>query len=129
MRQWLGELSTGVKAAGGLAVAIAAIVGLVFLFFPDWAPDRRRTRARPSSPSRRSSTPSPTASTSTGSRSRATPRRRRSWHGRERSSGVQLTVKGYKGEELPLRWYVLDQSTRDIVDAQPRNGTLPNRPQ
>ena len=39
MRQWLGELSTGVKAAGGLAVAIAAIVGLVFLFFPDWAPD------------------------------------------------------------------------------------------
>ena len=41
---------------------------------------------------------------------------------------MQLTVKGYKGEELPLRWYVLDQSTGDIVDAQPGR-MLSNRPQ
>jgi len=38
VRKWLSELSTTVKAVGGVAGAIAAVVGLLFLFFPDLRP-------------------------------------------------------------------------------------------
>lgn len=120
VRQWLGELSTGVKAAGGLAVAIAAIVGLVFLFFPDWAPD-----PTPEEGSAEFSEPTLEHPVTYGQyldrveipRDTSTPEELAR---RGALFRVQLAVKGYKDEELPLRWYVLDQSTGDIVDAQPR---------
>ena len=33
-------------------------------------------------------------------------------------AAVQLTIKGYRGKSLPLRWYALDLGTHDIVDEQ-----------
>jgi hypothetical protein len=33
-------------------------------------------------------------------------------------AAVQITIKGYRGERLPLRWYALDLGTHDIVDEQ-----------
>lgn len=38
LRAWLGGASATVKGVGGIAAAIAAVAGLVFLFNPDWRP-------------------------------------------------------------------------------------------
>ena len=35
-------------------------------------------------------------------------------------AAVQVTIKGYRGQRLPVRWYVLDEGTHDIVDEQSR---------
>lgn len=118
VRQWLGELSTGVKAAGGLAVAVAAIAGLVFVFFPDWAPD-----PTPEEGSAEFSEPTLEHPVTYGQyldrveipRDTSTPEELRRPGA---IAGVQLAVKGYKDEGLPLRWYVLDEGTHEIRDQQ-----------
>ena len=118
LREWLGELSTSVKAVGGVAAAIATIVGLVFLFFPDLRP-------------------SPTPDEGSATLSKPTleqPVTYRQYLDRvevpaEGSTeeqlarpgvlaGVMVTIKGYRGQALPLSWYVLDLGTHDIVDRQ-----------
>lgn len=35
-------------------------------------------------------------------------------------TGLQVEIKGYRGESLPLRWFLLDQGTHEIVDQQSR---------
>ncbi len=124
LRTWLGELSTTVKAIGGVAAAIAAIVGLVFLFFPDLRP-------------------APTSDEGSATLSKPTlehPVTYRQYLDRveiphDRSTeaelarpgvlaGVVVTIKGYRNQGLPLRWYVLDVGTHDIVDQQSRKHVL-----
>jgi hypothetical protein len=118
VRTWLSELSTTVKAVGGVAAAIAAIVGLVFLFFPDLRPD-----------------PTPDEGSATLSKPTVEhPVTYRQYLDRveipaEGSTeeqlarpgvlaGVMVTIKGYRDEALPLSWYVLDLGTHDIVARQ-----------
>ena len=120
LRRWLGELSTGVKTAGALAGAVAAILGLVFLFFPDWVPDPtpgegsaafgEPTIEHPVTYGQyldRVEIPRDTSTPAELSRAGAMFR-------------AQLSISGYKDEELPLRWYVLDESTNEIVDQTSR---------
>ena len=44
-------------------------------------------------------------------------------------AAVQLTIKGYRGKSLPLRWYALDLGTHDIVDEQSKRYTVRARPE
>ena len=117
-----GELSTTVKAVGGVAGAIAAIVGLLFLFFPDLRPD-----------------PTPDEGSATFSEAtleqpvtygqyldRVEIPRDTSTEEELRRSGalvnVEVTIKGYRGMALPLRWYLLDGA--EIVEQQSRRHAL-----
>jgi hypothetical protein len=115
LRKWLGELSKGVKTIGGIAGAIAAVLGVVFLLVPSLRPEATppegsATFAKPTIDQpvtfrqylRRIELPE------TGVTAE-----------RLQQAGVladvKVTIKGYRGKELPLRWYVLDLGTRDIV--------------
>jgi hypothetical protein len=118
VREWLGELSTTIKAAGGLAGAIAAIAGLVFLFFPGCRPSLENgegsaTFSKPTLEQpvtygqylQRVEVPAEGTSEEQLARPGVL-------------AGVMVTIKGYKDAALPLRWYVLDLNTHDIVDQQ-----------
>jgi hypothetical protein len=124
LRTWLNELSTTVKAVGGVAAAIATIVGLVFLFFPDLRPD-----PTPDEGSASLSKPSLERPVTFGQyldrvevpREGSTPEQL------ARPgvfAGVMVTIKGYRNQALPLRWYVLDLGTHDIVDQQSKRQSL-----
>lgn len=123
-RQWLAELSATIKGIGALAVAIAAIAALVFLIEPDWRP-------------------SPTPDEGSASFSKPTvelpvtfgqyldrvelPRDANSDEQLRRPGvlvSVEVSIKGYGDQALPLRWYVLDQGTHDIVDQQSKKHAL-----
>jgi hypothetical protein len=122
LRARLGELSTTVKAVGAVAGAIAAIAGLVFVFVPDWRPD-----ATPDEGSATFSEPTLERPVTYGQyldrveipRATSTPAEL------QRPGvlvGVQVTIKGYRGQPLPLRWYLLDGA--EIVDQQSRRQAL-----
>ena len=123
-REWLGELSTTVKAAGGLAGAIAAIAGLVFLFFPGCRPslpqdEGSATFSKPTleQPVTFGQYLERVEVPAEGSTEEQLARR-------GVLAGVMVTIKGYKDEALPLRWYVLDLGTHDIVDQQSKRHLL-----
>ena len=124
VRTWLGELSTTVKAVGGVAVALAAILALVFVIKPDWKP-----------------TPTPDEGSATFSKPTLEqpvsygqyldrveiPRDTSTQEELARPgvlAGVMVTIKGYKDRALPLRWYVLDTGTHEIVDQQSKRYDL-----
>ena len=124
LRTWLGELSTTVKAVGGVAAAIAAIVGLVFLFFPDLRPD-------PTSDEGSATFSKPTLEQPVTFRQYLDrveiPHDRSTEEELARPgvlAGVMVTIKGYRNQALPLRWYVLDLDTHDIVDQQSKKHAL-----
>ena len=118
LRKWLGDLSTGVKTIGGSS-----------------------RRDRRGAGSRVPAAPQPPSAAHPGGRLRdlreADARAARDLRavpapGRAPADGVhrdklrqpgviaavQLTIKGYRGKSLPLRWYALDLGTHDIVDEQ-----------
>ena len=124
LRTWLGELSTTVKAVGGVAAAIATIVGLVFLFFPDLRPD-----PTPDEGSATLSKPTLEQPVTFGQYLDRVevPREGSTEEQLARPgvlAGVMVTIKGYRGQALPLRWYVLDLGTHDIVDQQSKRHLL-----
>jgi hypothetical protein len=124
LREWLGELSTTIKAIGGVAVALAAIAGLVFLIEPDWRPT-----GTPDEGSATFSEPRVELPVTFGQYLDRVeiPRDESSEEQLSRPGvlvGVEVSIKGYGNEGLPVRWYVLDQSTHDIVDQQSRRHTL-----
>jgi hypothetical protein len=124
VRAWLGELSTTVKAIGGLAGAVATIAGLVFLFVPDLMPS-----ATPDEGSATLSKPTVELPVSFGQYLDRVEIPREGYRVEQLQEpgvlvGAQVSIKGYRGRALPLRWYVLDESTHDIVDQQSKRHTL-----
>jgi hypothetical protein len=122
VREWLAELSTTVKAVGAVAGAIAAIVGLLFIFFPDWRPD-------PTSDEGSATFAEPTVEqpvTFGQYLDRVEiPREGFTEQQLQRAGAlvsVQVTIKGYRDQALPLRWYLLDGA--EIVDQQSRRQAL-----
>jgi hypothetical protein len=121
-RTWLNELSTTVKAVGAVAGAIAAIVGLVFLIFPDLRPD-----PTPDEGSATFSKPTLEQPVTFGQYLDRVeiPREGYTTEALQRRGAlvsVQVTIKGYRNQALPLRWYLLDGA--EIVDQQSRRHTL-----
>ena len=124
LRELLAELSTTVKAVGGVAGAIAATVGLVFLFFPGCRPE-----PTPDEGSATLSKPTLEQPVTYGQYLERVevPREGSTEEQLARRgvlAGVMVTIKGYKDEALPLRWYVLDLSSHDIVDQQSKRHLL-----
>ena len=118
VRKWLSELSTTVKAVGGVAAAIAAIVGLVFLFFPDLRPDG--TSDEGSATFSKPTVEQPVTFGQYLDRVEI-PRDGYTEEDLQRPGalvGVQVTIKGYRDQALPLRWYLLD-GPRDRRPAEP----------
>ena len=116
------ELSTTVKAVGAVAGAIAAIVGLLFLFFPDLRPD-----PTPDEGSATFSEASLEQPVTYGQYLDRVEIPRDTYTEEElRRPGalvsVEVTIKGYRGMALPLRWYLLDGA--EIVEQQSRRHTL-----
>jgi hypothetical protein len=122
VRKWLSELSTTVKAIGGVAAAIAAIVGLVFLFFPDLRPTG--TSDEGSATFSKPTVEQPVTFGQYLDRVEI-PRDGHTQEILQRPGAlvsVQVTIKGYRDQALPLRWYLLDGA--EIVDQQSRRHTL-----
>jgi hypothetical protein len=124
LRKWLGELSTGVKTVGGIAGAIAAVLGVVFLLLPNLRPE-----ATPQEGSATFEKPTLEQPVTFGQYLRRVELPQTGYTAnRLRQVGViaavQLTIKGYRGKRLPLRWYVLDLETHDIVDEQSKKYTF-----
>jgi len=118
----MGELSTTVKAVGGVAGALAAVVGLVFLFFPDLRPT-----GTPDEGSATFSKPMVEQPVTFGQYlDRVEIPRDTSTAEELRRPGalvsVQVTIKGYRNQALPLRWYLLDGP--EIVAQQSRKHAL-----
>ena len=108
VRKWLSELSTTVKAVGGVAAAIAAIVGLVFLFFPDLRPTG--TSDEGSATFSKPTVEQPVTFGQYLDRVEI-PRDGYTQEILQRPGAlvsVQVTIKGYRDQALPLRWYLLD---------------------
>ena len=124
VRTWLSELSTTVKAVGGVAVALAAILALVFVIKPDWKPT-----PTPDEGSATFSKPTLEQPVSYGQYLDRVEIPRDTSTAEELArpgvlAGVMVTIKGYKGQALPLRWYVLDLGTHEIVDQQSKRNLL-----
>lgn len=122
LREWLAELSTTVKAVGAVAGAIAAVVGLLFVFFPDLRPD-------PTSDEGSATFAEPTVEqpVTFGQYLDRVEIPRDGFTERQLQRAgalvsVQVTIKGYRNQALPLRWYLLDGA--EIVDQQSRRQAL-----
>ena len=124
LRKWVTDLSAGVKTLGAVAGAIAAILGVVFLLVPNLRPERT-----PDEGSATFGVPTIERPVTLGQYLRRVelPPGDLTQQQLQRVgviAAVQLTIKGYKGKQLPLRWYVLDLSTHDIVDEQSKKYTF-----
>ena len=120
LRQWFGELSTTVKAAGGIAGAIAAVLALVFLLFPDLRPD-----PTPDESSATLSQPTLEQPVTFGQYLDRVESPRDPYTPEQLAKAgafvvLGLEIKGYNGERLPIRWFVLNTGTHEIVNQQSR---------
>jgi hypothetical protein len=118
LRKWLGDLSTGVKTIGGIAGAIAAVLGVLFLLVPNLRPE-----PTPDEGSATFEKPTLEQPVTFGQYLRRVELPQTSYSAAQLKrpgviAAVQLTIKGYRGRSLPLRWYALDLGTHDIVDEQ-----------
>ena len=118
IRKWLSNLSSGVKTIGGIAGALATVLALVFLLLPNLRPE-----PTPDEGSATFEKPTLEQPVTFGQYLRRVELPQTGYTPEQlQESGViaavQLTIKGYRGKSLPLRWYVLDEGTHDIVDEQ-----------
>ena len=124
LRKWLADLSTGVKTIGGVAGAIAAVLGVLFLLVPNLRPE-----GTPEEGSATFEKPTLEQPVTFGQYLRRVELPQTGYTVEQLQeagviAAVQLTIKGYRGERLPLRWYVLDLGTHDIVDEQSKRYTF-----
>ena len=124
LRKWLGNLSTGVKTIGAVAGAIAAVLGVVFLLVPNLRPE-----PTPQEGSATFEKPTLEQPVTFGQYLRRVELPQEGYTPEQLKqpgviAAVQLTIKGYRGERLPLRWYALDLGTHDIVDEQSKKYTF-----
>ena len=120
VRQWFGELSTTVKTAGGIAGALAAVLGLVFLLFPDLRPD-----PTPDESSATLSQPTLEQPVTFGQYLDRVELPRDPYTSEQLGEAgalavLEVEIEGYNGKRLPLRWFVLDTTTHEIVNQQSR---------
>ncbi|HZG36531.1 MAG TPA: hypothetical protein VEY87_11860 [Gaiellaceae bacterium] len=124
VRAWFSQLSTAVKTLGGLAGAIAAVLGVLFLLVPSLRPE-----ATPGEGSATFAKPTLEQPVTFGQyldRVEVP----RTGHTDEQLAqagalaGLQLRIKGYKDERLPLRWYLVDLATNDVVSQQSKRHTF-----
>jgi hypothetical protein len=118
LRKWLGNLSTGVKTIGGIAGAIAAVLGVLFLLLPNLRPE-----PTPEEGSATFEKPTLEQPVTFGQYLRRVEIPQTGYTIKQLQkpgviAAVQLTIKGYRDKSLPLRWYALDLGTHDIVDEQ-----------
>ena len=120
LRKWLADLSTGVKAIGGIAGAIAAVLALVFLLLPNLRPEP--TPEEGSATFEKPTLEQPVTLGQYLRRVELPPGDLTQEQLQQPGviAAVQVTIKGYRGQRLPVRWYVLDEGTHDIVDEQSR---------
>jgi hypothetical protein len=124
LRKWLGELSTGVKTIGAVAGAIAAVLGVLFLLLPNLRPE-----PTPQEGSATFEKPTLEQPVTFGQYLRRVELPQTGYTAKKLQqagviAAVQLTIKGYRDKSLPLRWYVLDLKTHDIVDEQSKKYTF-----
>ena len=124
LRKWLADLSTGVKTIGGIAGAIAAVLGVLFLLVPSLRPE-----PTPEEGSATFEKPTLEQPVTYGQYLRRVEIPLEGYTPEQLKetgviAAVQLTIKGYRGERLPLRWYALDLGTHDIVDEQSKRYTF-----
>ena len=124
LRKWLANLSTGVKTIGGLAGAIATVLALVFLLLPNLRPEPTRDEG-----SATFEKPTLEQPVTFGQYLRRVELPQTGYTAEKLQqpgviAAVQLMIKGYRGQRLPLRWYVLDEGTHDIVDEQSKRYTF-----
>jgi hypothetical protein len=103
---------------GAVAGAIAAVLGLVFLLLPNLRPE-----GTPAEGSATFEKPTLERPVTFGQYLRRVELPRAGYTKEKLQQAgviadVQMTIKGYRGQRLPLRWYVLDLGTHDIVDEQ-----------
>ena len=124
LRKWLGELSTGVKTIGGVAGAIAAVLGVLFLLLPNLRP--QATPEEGSATFEKPTLEQPVTLRQYLRRVELPPDgyTEKQLNRAGAITEVQATIKGYRGKSLPFRWYVLDLGTHDIVDEQNKRYTF-----
>jgi hypothetical protein len=121
VREWLAGLSTTVKAAGGLAGAVASVLALVFLLLPNLqpAPDDESTTGNAELSEPRVETP-----VTFGQYLDRVEQPRGDYTEEQlRRPGalvtVEVAIRGYRGQAVPLRWYLLD-GAGDLVGQESR---------
>jgi hypothetical protein len=124
IRKWLSNLSSGVKAIGGVAGAIATVLALVFLLLPNLRPE-----PTPDEGSATFEKPTLEQPVTFGQYLRRVELPQTGYTPEQLQqagviAAVQLTIKGYRDKSLPLRWYALDLGTHDIVDEQSKRYTF-----
>jgi hypothetical protein len=125
LRERLAGLSTTVKAAGGLAGAIASVLALVFLLLPNLQPkaDDGQTTGTASLSEPRVESP-----VTFGQYLDRVELPRTSYSDEELARKgalvtVDVAIEGYRGQALPMRWYLLD-GAGDIADQQSRRHSI-----
>jgi hypothetical protein len=125
VREWLAGLSTTVKAAGGLAGAVASVLALVFLLLPNLQPTASEGSSEGTAELSEPRVETPVTFGQYLDRVEVS----RASFGEEqlRRPGALVTVdvaiRGYRGQALPMRWYLLD-GAGDIVDQQSRRHSI-----
>src|SRR5688500_9803915 len=124
LRLWLEGLSARAKALGGLATLISSVLAVVFLLVPNLKPEP--TPAEGSATFAEPTLEQPVTFGQYLDRIEL-PRDVYTPDDLARPgalAGFGLTIKGFKGERLPLRWFVLDTVSHEIVDGQRKRHTF-----
>ncbi len=124
LRLWLEGLSARAKALGGLATLVSSVLAVVFLLVPNLKPEP--TPAEGSATFAEPTLEQPVTFGQYLDRIEL-PRDVYTPDDLARPgalAGFGLTIKGFKGERLPLRWFVLDTVSHEIVDGQSKRHTF-----
>jgi hypothetical protein len=125
VREWLSGLSTSVKAAGGLAGAVASVLALVFLLIPNLQPARDEEQDVGTAELSEPRVETPVTYGQYLDRVEI-PREDYAEELLQRPGAlvtVEVAIKGYRGQALPMRWYLLD-GAGDVVDQQSRRHSI-----
>ncbi|HWN22023.1 MAG TPA: hypothetical protein VNP93_08625 [Gaiellaceae bacterium] len=124
VRAWLDGLSARAKALGGLATLVSSVLAVVFLLLPNLKPE-----PTPGEGSATFAEPTLEQPVTFGQYLDRIELPKDVYSPEDLArpgvlAGFGLTIKGYKDRRLPLRWFVLDTVTHDLVDGQSKRHTF-----